>query len=34
MIQPLIRMSYEKIIKHNGVFYYALIMDGQTQLAL
>lgn len=27
-------ISYNKEIKHNGVFYYRLTIDGQTQLAL
>lgn len=26
-------VSYDKIVKHDGVFYYTLIMDGQSQLA-
>lgn len=26
-------VSYDKIVKHNGVFYYTLIIDGQSQLA-
>ncbi|GGE67933.1 hypothetical protein EV200_108207 [Pedobacter psychrotolerans] len=27
-------VSHRKEIKHNGVFYYRIIIDGQTQLAL